>query len=178
MAVANGAERVLVGQDGLLSTPAASALIRARKAKAGIILSANHNPGGPDGDFGVKVNAANGGPAPAQVTDAVYARSKAVQSYRILADASFALDRIGERQIEGTTIEVVDSGALYAALMESLFDFERIAALFKRGFRMRFDAMHAVTGPYAKAILEARLGAPEGTVVNGRPLPDFGGGHP
>jgi phosphoglucomutase len=178
MAVANGAARVLVGQDGLLSTPAASALIRARRAKAGIILSASHNPGGPDGDFGVKVNTANGGPAPAQVTDAIYERSKAVEAYRILAGASFALGGIGEREVEGTVVEVVDAVGLYASLMESLFDFERIAALFRRGFRMRFDAMHAVTGPYAKEILERRLGAHAGTVVNGRPLPDFGGGHP
>jgi phosphoglucomutase len=178
MAVASGAARVLVGRDGLLSTPAASALIRSRGARAGIILSASHNPGGPDGDFGVKVNAANGGPAPAQITDAIYERSKVIESYRILSETTFDLGALGERQVEGTVVEVVDSVALYAALMESLFDFDRIAALFKRGFRMRFDAMHAVTGPYAKAILEGRLGAPKGTVVNGTPLPDFGGGHP
>lgn len=179
MAAANGFGRVLVGQGGILSTPAASAVIRKRRAFGGIILSASHNPGGPDGDFGVKYNQSNGGPANEAFTDAVYARTQTLSEYRIVEAAPVDLTRCGETSIGELRVEVIDAVADYAELLESLFDFECIAALLQRPeFRMRFDAMHAVNGPYAKAILENRLGAPAGTVVNGVPLPDFGGGHP
>src|SRR5690606_23282509 len=156
----------------------ASNLIRKRGAFGGIVLSASHNPGGPDGDFGIKYNASNGGPAPERITDAVFKRSTEIAPYRISDAPDVDLDAIGTSQVEGMAVEIVDPVADYAALMEKLFDFDRIAALFASGFSMRFDAMHAVTGPYAKAIIEGRLGAPEGTVVNAVPLPDFGGGHP
>jgi phosphoglucomutase len=178
MASANGVGRVVVGQNGLLSTPAASALIRERKAQGGIILSASHNPGGPDGDFGIKFNIANGGPAPAGVTNAIYERTLRLTEYRLDDGLQVDLGRLGEQRAGAMIVEVVDPVAQYAALMERLFDFERIAAMFRTGFRMRFDAMHAVTGPYARAILEGRLGAPTGTVMRGEPLPDFGGLHP
>ncbi|HEY0994809.1 MAG TPA: alpha-D-glucose phosphate-specific phosphoglucomutase [Gemmatimonadaceae bacterium] len=178
LAAAHGVARAIVGQGGLLSTPAASALIRARGADGGIILSASHNPGGPEGDFGIKYNMANGGPAPERVTDAIAARAAALTGYRTLDTADVALDALGEVALDGMTVEIVDPVAGYARLMESLFDFDAIRALFASGFRMKYDAMHAVTGPYAREILERRLGAPEGTVMNGVPLPDFGGGHP
>ncbi len=178
MAAANGAARVIVGQGGLLSTPAASHLIRSRGARCGIILSASHNPGGEEGDFGVKLNGENGGPAPTPVTDAVHEHTKALSRYRISDDAASDVSRLGESRLEEMVVEVVDPVADYAALMESLFDFERIAALLRSGFRIRFDAMHAVTGPYATEILEKRLGAPAGSVVRGDPRPDFGGLHP
>jgi phosphoglucomutase len=178
VAAANGFSRILVGQGGLLSTPAASCVIRKTGAAGGIVLSASHNPGGPDGDFGIKFNAANGGPAPEAVTEAIFRRTQTIESYRILATPDLDLDRVGETRIGETVVSVVDPVADYAALMETLVDFDRIAALFKSGFRMRFDAMSAVTGPYATAILERRLGAPAGTVVNATPLPDFGGHHP
>lgn len=178
LAAAHGVGRVIVGQGGLLSTPAASALIRERGADGGIILSASHNPGGPEGDFGIKYNMANGGPATERVTDAIAARAAALTAYHTVDAADLPLDAIGERQLDGMTVEVVDSVAGYARLMESLFDFDAIRALFASGFRMNYDAMHAVTGPYAREILERRLGAAEGSVMNGTPLPDFGGGHP
>jgi phosphoglucomutase len=179
MAAANGIGRVLVGQNGVLSTPAASAVIRKRKAAGGIILSASHNPGGPDGDFGIKFNTDNGGPAPERVTAAIAARSKQLREYRIVDAPDVDLSRIGTTQLETLTVEVIDPVADYAALMESLFDFTAMRALLSSGtFRMVFDGMHAVTGPYAREILERRLGAPRGTVINGEPLPDFGGGHP
>jgi phosphoglucomutase len=178
MAAANEIGRVIVGENGLLSTPAASALIRERKAQGGIILSASHNPGGPSGDFGIKFNIANGGPAPAGVTNAIYEQTLRLTEYRLVEGADVDLARRGEQSIGAMVVEVVDPVAQYAALMERLFDFERIAAMFKAGFRMRFDAMHAVTGPYAHAILERRLGAAPGTVMRGEPLPDFGGLHP
>ena len=179
MAAAAGFGRVLVGQGGILSTPAASAVIRKRQAFGGIILSASHNPGGPDGDFGIKYNQANGGPATETFTDAVYARTQTIREYHIVDAAPVDLTRCGETSLGELRVEVIDAVADYAELLESLFDFECIAALLQRPeFRMRFDAMHAVNGPYAKAILENRLGAPAGTVVNGVPLPDFGGGHP
>ena len=178
MAAANEIGRVVVGQNGLLSTPAASALIRERRAQGGIILSASHNAGGPSGDFGIKFNIANGGPAPAGVTDAIYERSLHLSEYRLDDAVHVDLGRPGEQRAGALTVEVVDPVAHYAALMEQLFDFGRIAAMFKAGFRMRFDAMHAITGPYARAILEGRLGAPAGTVMRGEPLPDFGGLHP
>ena len=178
MAAANGAARVVVGQGGLLSTPAASHLIRSRGADGGIILSASHNPGGPDEDFGVKYNTANGGPAPEGVTGAIHEATGRITEYRTLETRDIDLDRIGETALEGMAVEIVDPVSDYAALMQRLFDFDAIRALFAGGFRMRFDAMNAVTGPYATAVLEEMLGAPEGTVMNDTPLPDFGGLHP
>lgn len=178
MAAANGAGRLLVGRGGLLSTPAASNLIRTRGALGGIVLSASHNPGGPEGDFGIKFNVAHGGPAPESFTEEVFRRASALSEYRTLDAPDLDLDRIGETRLAGAVVSVLDPVADYAALMERLVDFDRIAALFRSGFRMRFDAMSAVTGPYAKEILEGRLGAPAGTVVNAEPLPDFGGHHP
>lgn len=179
MAAANGVAGVLVGRGGLLSTPAASCVIRAHNAAGGIILSASHNPGGPDGDFGVKVNLANGGPAPEKATQAIYETSRTIRAYRTLDASDVSLDRLGQFDLGDMVIEVIDPVADYASLMERLFDFERIRALLTSGdFRMRYDAMHAVTGPYAHEILERRLGAPAGTVMRGEPLPDFGGAPP
>jgi phosphoglucomutase len=178
IAAANGFGRVVIGKGGILSTPAASALIRHIEAFGGIILSASHNPGGPDGDFGVKYNIGAGGPAPEKITDAIYARTKTVSAYRISDAPDIDIDRIGSARIEETAIEVVDPVTQYLSLMKTLFDFDALRTLFASGFRMRFDAMHAVTGPYAHAIFEGELGAPAGTVVNGTPLPDFGGHHP
>ncbi|MCA0277668.1 MAG: alpha-D-glucose phosphate-specific phosphoglucomutase [Proteobacteria bacterium] len=178
MAVANGFGRVVVGQGGIMSTPAASNLIRKRKAFGGLILSASHNPGGPHEDFGIKYNAENGGPAPEKLTDAIYARSKVISSYKIADVDAVDLDKLGTFEVGGIKVEVVDPVTDYAELMESLFDFDALRALFKSGFRMRFDAMHAVTGPYAKEILERRLGAANGTARNFVPLEDFGGHHP
>ncbi len=179
MAAANGVARVLVGQGGILSTPAVSCIIRKYKTQGGIVLSASHNPGGPEEDFGIKFNGAAGGPASESVTDAMYARTQTIHSYRTLDCPDTDLDQLGTVQIGLMEVQVIDPVADYAALMESLFDFDAIEALFNSGiFRLRFDAMHAVTGPYAMEILENRLGAPPGTVMNGVPLPDFGGGHP
>jgi phosphoglucomutase len=178
IAAANGFGRILVGRGGLMSTPAVSALIRSSDAFGGIILSASHNPGGPDGDFGIKYNIHNGGPAPEKITDAIFARSKAISAYRIVEAPDVDLDKIGATEVGGAHVEIVDPVANYAALMRSLFDFDAIRALFASGFRMRFDGMHAITGPYAHAILEGELGSGAGTVVNGTPLPDFGGHHP
>jgi phosphoglucomutase len=179
MAAANGFGRVLVGCNGILSTPAVSCVIRKHQAFGGIVLSASHNPGGPDGDFGIKYNIGNGGPAPEKVTDAIYDRTKVIDSYKILEAADVDLDRLGQVQLGSMSVEVIDSVSDYAELMESLFDFDRIRQLLTGGnFRMCMDSMHAVTGPYAHAIFEQRLGAPKGTVTNGKPLEDFGGGHP
>lgn len=178
MAAANGVARVIVGQGGLLSTPAASNLIRKQGADGGIILSASHNPGGADADFGVKYNIANGGPAPEGVTEAIFAASRQITEYRTLETADIDLDRLGETRLGAMAVEIIDPVADYAALMQRLFDFDAIAALFQNGFRLRFDAMGAVTGPYAVKILQDMLGAPEGTVMNARPLPDFDGLHP
>ncbi|WP_457935751.1 alpha-D-glucose phosphate-specific phosphoglucomutase [Mesorhizobium sp. 10J20-29] len=178
MAAANGFGRVIVGKGGILSTPAASHLIRKRKAFGGIILSASHNPGGPHEDFGIKYNADNGGPAPEKLTDAIFARTKTISRYRIADFDPVDIDTIATTSAGGMAVEVVDPVADYAELMESLFDFDAIRRMFAGGFRMRFDAMHAVTGPYAKEILEHRLGAPDGTSRNYHPLPDFGGHHP
>ncbi|NNM81702.1 MAG: alpha-D-glucose phosphate-specific phosphoglucomutase [Burkholderiales bacterium] len=177
MAAANGFSKVIVGRDGILSTPAASNLIRKRNTCGGIILSASHNPGGPDGDFGIKFNSANGGPAPEKLTEAIYARSREISEYRIV-DADVDIGKLGQSRVGEMTVEVIDPVADYAELMESIFDFELIRDHLKSGFRIRFDAMHAVTGPYAKEILENRLGAAPGSVMNAVPLPDFGGGHP
>jgi phosphoglucomutase len=177
MAAAGGAARLIVGRGGLLSTPAASAVIRARGADGGLILSASHNPGGEDGDFGVKFNGANGGPAPEALTAAIHARTLSLTEYRTLDAPDLDLATPGERRLGGTVVEVIDPVETWAGLMRTLFDFDAIRALFASGFTMRFDAMHAVTGPYATSLL-AELGAPAGTVVNGVPSPDFGGGHP
>ena len=179
LAAASGFGRVLVGRGGILSTPAASAVIRKRAAFGGIILSASHNPGGPDDDFGIKYNLGNGGPANEAFTDAVFKRTQEIEQYHLIEAADVDLARLGETRIGDMVVEIIDPVADYAELLESLFDFKAIGNLLARPeFRMRFDAMHAVTGPYAKEILEKRLGAPAGTVVNGTPLPDFGGGHP
>jgi phosphoglucomutase len=178
IAAANGFGRLVIGKGGILSTPAVSCLIRGRAAFGGIILSASHNPGGPNGDFGIKYNIGNGGPAPEKITDAIFARSKAIQRYKIADAPDVDLDTLGATPIEGATVDIVDPVIEYSALMKTLFDFEAIRALFASGFRMRFDAMHAVTGPYAHSILEGELGSGAGTVVNGTPLPDFGGHHP
>jgi phosphoglucomutase len=178
IASGNGFGTVLVGQNGLLSTPAASHVIRHYKAFGGIVLSASHNPGGPDGDFGIKYNVGNGGPAPEKITDAVYARTKVIDRYVTVDAPDVDLSRIGTHHSAGMVVEVIDPVSDYAALMETLFDFPKLRQLFAAGFRMRFDAMHAITGPYAHRILEDILGAPQGTVINGTPSPDFGGGHP
>jgi phosphoglucomutase len=179
MAVANGVARLIVGRGGLLSTPAASRVIRKYRTHGGIILSASHNPGGPDADFGIKFNTASGGPAPEGVTEAIYARTLEIGEYRTLDSAEVDLDTIGALSLGETRVEIIDPVADYAALMEELFDFGRIRQLFNSGlFRMRFDAMHAITGPYARHILEDMLGAEPGTVINGEPREDFGGGHP
>ena len=178
MAAAAGFARVLVGQNGILSTPACSCVIRKYQALGGIVLSASHNPGGADGDFGIKYNQANGGPASETVTDAIYAISKTLTHYQTVAAPDIALEVLGDYRIGNMTVTVIDGVTDYADLMESLFDFTAIRALFKSGFRMQFDAMHAVTGPYAREIFIERLGASAASVMNAVPLPDFGGGHP
>lgn len=178
MAAANGMARVIVGQGAILSTPAASHLIRLNKTDGGIILSASHNPGGPEADFGVKFNMPNGGPAPEAVSDAIHAATRGMTRYLISDAADIDLGRVGRVMLDGMAVDVVDPVADYADLMESLFDFNALKAMFAAGFTMRFDAMCAVTGPYAREILERRLGAAPGTVVNATPLPDFGGLHP
>ncbi|MCO4054862.1 MAG: alpha-D-glucose phosphate-specific phosphoglucomutase [Bosea sp.] len=182
MAAANGFGRLVIGQGGILSTPAASHLIRKRKAFGGLILSASHNPGGPDGDFGIKYNTGNGGPAPERITDAIFARTTSIDRYLIADSAGIDLDRIGETSIAGAdgpmVVEIVNPVTDYQALMETLFDFDRIRAAVASGLTMRFDAMSAVTGPYAHAIFEGALGMKPGTVINGAPLPDFGHHHP
>lgn len=178
MAAAHGVARMLVGQGGILSTPAVSCVIRKHAAFGGIVLSASHNPGGPSGDFGIKYNIENGGPAPEKFTEAVFAMTQSLSAYRISDMPPVNLDAIGTYRLEGMRVEVIDPVADYAELMERLFDFDAIRALFKRGFRMKFDGMCAVSGPYAKAIVEGMLGAPAGTVINGEPLEDFGGHHP
>jgi phosphoglucomutase len=178
MAAANGLARVLVGQNGLLSTPAASCVIRKYGAAGGLILSASHNPGGPDGDFGIKFNMANGGPAIEQVTDAIYARTLEIADFRSNEGDDIPLGTVGHYQIGDMSVEVIDPVSDYAELMAGIFDFDAIRGLLAGGFRMRFDAMHAITGPYAQQILEQQLGAPAGTVINGEPKEDFGGHHP
>jgi len=178
MAAANGFGRVLVGRGGLLSTPAASHVIRKHRAFGGIILSASHNPGGPTEDFGIKYNIGNGGPATERITEAIYVRTREIEEYRILAAADVDLDAVGRQPLGPMTVEVIDPVADYAELMETLFDFAGMRAMFSGGFRMCFDAMSAITGPYATEILERRLGAAPGTVMNAVPLPDFGGLHP
>ncbi len=178
IAAANGFGRIVIGKGGILSTPAVSALIRHLGAFGGIILSASHNPGGPEGDFGVKYNIGAGGPAPEKITDAIYARTQVIDAYEISDAPDIDIGQLGAAGLEGATVEIVDPVTQYLSLMKTLFDFDAIRALFASGFRMSFDAMHAVTGPYAHAIFEGELGAAAGTVVNGTPLPDFGGHHP
>ena len=178
MAAANGAARIIVGQGGLLSTPAASHLIRLNQTDGGLILSASHNPGGIEEDFGVKFNVPNGGPAPENVTDKIVAQTGSIAQHKIADVPDVELDKIGEQSLGDMSIWVVDPVSDYQALMETLFDFDKISSLFASGFTMRFDAMHAVTGPYASAVLQDRLGAAPGSVVNAIPLEDFGGGHP
>ncbi|MEN8446700.1 MAG: alpha-D-glucose phosphate-specific phosphoglucomutase, partial [Cyanobacteria bacterium J06555_13] len=178
MAAANGIGKVLVGQGGILSTPAASCLIRKYGAIGGIVLSASHNPGGPEGDFGVKYNVSNGGPAPEKITNAIFANTKSISEYKITDTEDIDIDSLGSSEIEGMSVEVVDSVVDYARLMENLFDFDKIRQLLTSDFSMCMDSLHAVTGPYAKQIFEQALGAKAGTVTNGEPLEDFGGGHP
>ncbi|MDZ7904731.1 MAG: alpha-D-glucose phosphate-specific phosphoglucomutase [Cypionkella sp.] len=178
MAAANGAARMIVGQGGILSTPAASHLIRLNKTDGGIILSASHNPGGIDEDFGIKFNMPNGGPAPESVTEAIFQRTLTIDAYSKASHGGINLSKIGRHALGAMIVDVIDPVADYAALMESLFDFDAIRAMFGRGFRMRMDSMCAVTGPYGVEILENRLGAARGTVTHGTPLPDFGGMHP
>ncbi len=179
MAAANGLARIVLGKGGILSTPAASCVIRKHKTDGGIILSASHNPGGPTGDFGVKFNIDNGGPAPEKVTEKIFAKSKEVTSYSILSAPDVDIDTIGSVQLGGMTIDIIDSVADYEELVRSLFDFDLIHSLITSGnFKMCFDAMHAVTGPYGHAIFEKALGSPAGTVFAGTPLEDFGGHHP
>jgi phosphoglucomutase len=178
MAAAHGVAKVLVGRGGLMSTPAVSCVIRKRGANGGIVLSASHNPGGPHGDFGIKYNIENGGPAPEKITEAIFANTQTLSSYRISDAPAVDIDRIGTTRVEQMEVEVIDPVADYAELMGRLFDFGAIRAMFAGGFRMCFDGMHAASGPYAKAIIEGMLGAPAGTVINAEPLEDFGGHHP
>jgi phosphoglucomutase len=178
MAAANGYSRVLVGRNGILSTPACSCVIRKYQAMGGIVLSASHNPGGVDGDFGIKYNIGNGGPAPEKITEAIYARTGKISQYRTLSAPDVALDQLGTTQLGNMQVVVIDPVTDYADLMESLFDFGAIRQLLAQGFRIQFDAMHAVTGPYAVEILQRRLGAPASSLMNCVPLEDFGGGHP
>jgi len=179
MASANGVGRLLVGQGGLLSTPAASCVIRKYHAHGGFILSASHNPGGPDEDFGIKYNVTNGGPAPESFTNAVYARTREIDEYRISDFPDIDLDALGEVQAGSTAVQIIDPVEDYASLMEHLFDFKLISQALKAGsITLCFDAMHAITGPYAERILVDRLGAPHSSVINGKPKEDFGGGHP
>jgi phosphoglucomutase len=178
VASGNGAKACIVGQDGILSTPAASHLIRMHNADGGLILSASHNPGGPDADFGLKYNGPNGGPASEDVTDTIYNHTKTLDFYKIAACGDVDLDKIGEQLVKNMKVKIVDSVSDYADLMQTIVDFDKIKTLFASGFCMCFDAMHAVTGPYAHTILEDMLGAPKGTVINGIPSEDFGKGHP
>lgn len=178
MAAANGFGRVLVGKYGLLSTPAASCVIRKYQAFGGFILSASHNPAGIDEDFGIKYNAGNGGPAPEKITEAIYAQSQSIQRYLTCEAEDIHLEKVGSTRLGETEVVVINPISDYAELMQQLFDFDTIRDLFQSGFKMCFDGMHAITGPYAKAILEKELGAPQGTVINHMPRPDFGGGHP
>ena len=178
MAAANGYARVLVGQGGILSTPAASCVIRKYQTYGGIILSASHNPGGVDGDFGIKYNGSNGGPATETVTEAIFALTKQISQYHILDAADIDLDTIGTTQLGAMQVEVINAVNDYADLMATLFDFNQLRSLLSSGFRIQFDAMHAVTGPYAQEIFVNRLGAPASSVMNAVPLPDFGQGHP
>src|SRR4051812_28943516 len=178
MAAANGFGRVMVGRDGLVSTPAVSAIIRRRQTLGGLVLSASHNPGGIDEDFGIKYNVRNGGPAPESITQKIYERTLRLTQYCTLEHAEVDISRLGTYHLAETKVVVIDPLEDYTAVMRELFDFDALTELFKSGFRMQFDAMNAITGPYARHILEEMLGAAAGTVINGTPLPDFGGVHP
>ena len=178
MAIANGVGRLLVARGGLISTPAVSAVIRRRGAMGGLVLSASHNPGGIEEDFGIKYNIRNGGPAPESVTEAIYQETLKISEYSIFNGGEINIDSEGSTTFRDTEIVIIDPLTDYCDLMEELFDFDSIRGLFKGGFRMTFDAMHAITGPYAHYLLEERLGAEKGTVINGQPLVDFGGHHP
>ena len=178
MAAAHGLSKVITTVDGILSTPAASNLIRRNNAIGGIILSASHNSGGPDGDFGVKVNGANGGPAPESLTNAIYKCTQLLEGYKIVNNPAISLESIGHHTICEMAVEVVDGVDDYISMMQKLFDFDRIASLINDDFLIAFDALNAVTGPYAKRLFEGLLQAPLGTVRNGIPLEDFGGCHP
>ncbi|MBL4762494.1 MAG: alpha-D-glucose phosphate-specific phosphoglucomutase [Gammaproteobacteria bacterium] len=178
MAAANGFGKVLVGQGGILSTPAASCVIRKNKAYGGLILSASHNPAGPDEDFGIKYNISNGGPAPESITEAIFAGTKTISEYKILDTADISLDAIGSQQLGGMSVEVIHPVTDYAELMQTLFDFDAIRTLLQGDFSMAFDAMHAVTGPYAKVVFEDMLGVPANNNLNCEAKEDFGGGHP
>lgn len=179
MAAAHGFGELIIGQGGLLSTPAASNIIRKYEAFGGLVLSASHNPGGPDEDFGIKYNVSNGGPAPEKYTDAFYLRSKEITEFKIAEIDNVDLDTIGQQQIGDITVTIIDPVTDYAELMQSLFDFDLLRQSIGSGYiTLRFDAMHAITGPYAKRIIEDMLGAKPGTVINAVPLEDFGGGHP
>ncbi|HYY96222.1 MAG TPA: alpha-D-glucose phosphate-specific phosphoglucomutase, partial [Pyrinomonadaceae bacterium] len=178
MAAANGFRALLVGRGGILSTPAVSAVIRRRRAFGGLVLSASHNPGGIEEDFGIKYNTQSGGPAPEAVTERIYAETQTITEYRTLDVPALDLERVGTTRVGDTEVTVIDPLEDYTAVMEELFDFDRLREFFSGGFRMTFDAMSAVTGPYARHIIEERVGAPAGTVINGEPLPDFGGHHP
>ncbi|HSH98603.1 MAG: alpha-D-glucose phosphate-specific phosphoglucomutase [Methylophilaceae bacterium] len=178
MAAAHGFGRVLVGQGGILSTPAASCIIRKYETFGGIILSASHNPGGLDGDFGIKYNMPNGGPAPEKITEAIYANTTRITQYSLVEADDIPLDVIGEYDLAGMKVQVIDAVADYAELMASIFDFKAMRSLLASGFSIKFDAMHAVTGPYAREIFINQLGAPVESMMNTVPLEDFGGGHP
>ncbi len=178
MASAHGISHVITTTSGILSTPAASHLIRSRNAIGGIILSASHNPGGPNGDFGVKINGPNGGPATESLTDEIYNCTTSLEDYKIVEIANIPLEHAGQYRIGKMIVEVIDGVDEYINLMEKLFDFDRISLLLANNFPVVFDAMHAVTGTYASRLFEGCLGAPSGTVLNGVPLEDFGGGHP
>jgi phosphoglucomutase len=178
MAAANGFAKVMVGQGGILSTPAASHIIRKYQTFGGIILSASHNPAGPDEDFGIKYNSANGGPAPEKITEAIFAKSKTIAQYKISDLPSININTIGETNFDGFTVQVINPVTDYADLMEKLFDFDAIKALIKSGFKLKFDGMHAVTGPYAKEVFTHRLGTSETSLMNCEVSETFGGGHP
>ena len=178
MAAAHGINKVITTVDGILSTPAASNLIRSHQAIGGIILSASHNSGGPDGDFGVKFNTSNGGPAPESLTESIYSATKTLQEYNIYDQGSIPLQFSGQFSLASMSVQVIDGVTDYISLMQQLFDFDRISSLLSNDFPIAFDALNAVTGPYAKRLFEDCLGAPVGTVRNGMPLEDFGGCHP
>jgi len=178
MAAANGLKQLIIGKGGLLSTPAVSCLIRKQQTLGGIVLSASHNPGGPDADFGIKYNIDNGGPAPEKITEMIYQQTLSLQQYHTLDTPDIDLDQIGSQQVESLQVKIIDSVEDYADMMEALFDFENIRSMFQQGFRLCFDAMHAITGPYANEILVKRLGASPQSIIRGTPLTDFGGGHP
>ena len=179
MAAANGFAKVMVGQAGILSTPAASHVIRKYKTFGGLVLSASHNQGGVDGDFGIKYNMSNGGPAPEKITDSIFEKSKTISTYKMADLPQVNIDQIGETKFDGGfSVQVFDAVVDYADLMQEIFDFSAIKTLLASGFTMQFDAMHAVTGPYAKEIFINRLGASASSLMNCEPSEDFGGGHP